>query len=44
MAFEKELRNNQENMDDFWARKLKSERERLEEVRNQQEQELQNVI
>ena len=44
MAFEKELRSNQVQKDDFWNTKMQEERKRLEGERHTLENELQKVI
>lgn len=44
MAFEKELRSNQVQKDDFWNTKMQEERKRLEGERHSLENELQKVI
>ena len=44
MAFERELRSNETAKDTYWEEKLQAERVRLEQVRLNQEEELQKVI
>jgi len=44
MAYEKEIRANEEHKDEFWKKKLSDERLRLEKIRKNQEEELQRVI
>lgn len=44
MEFDRQVRAETKPVDDFWKRKLKEERARLNKDRNEQEEELRNVI
>jgi len=44
MEFDRQVRAETQPQDDFWKKKLKEERLRLNKTRHEQEEELRNVI